>query len=155
MGMIPARFERVSWDSLEVCECSPPLAENFRGLALAAPSRVSSGQEAILPLAGAYQVGARFLNRFKSMANEITLVAVNAATHAPCSANLLREGYEARPSGFSPSNPRLDRIVVAGYFNVDLFQWMKGLPRDPARYHVFATVGDVVSNVVTIEVAGT
>jgi hypothetical protein len=152
MSMTPARFERIPLDSFAVSECSPPLDEGFRGLVLAAPSRVSAGDEAILPVAGAYQVSARFLNRFKSMSNEITLVAIDAATHAPHSANLLEEGLEALPSGFSPSNPRLDKIVVGGHFNVDLFQWMKALPRDPARYHVFATVGDVVSNVVTIEV---
>jgi hypothetical protein len=153
MSMSPARFERVRWDSFEENECSPALSRDFRGLVLAAPSRVSAGPDAVFPVAGAFQVGARFFNRFKSMANEITLVAVNAATHAPASANLLRPDCDALPSGFSPSNPRLDRIVVSGHFNLDLFQWMKALPRDPARYHVFATVGDVVSNVLAIEVS--
>jgi hypothetical protein len=152
MAMSPSRFERVRWDSFEENACSPPLPGSFRGLVLAAPLLVSAGEDAILPVAGAFQLGARFLCRFKSMPNEITLVAVNAATHAPCCANLLRDGYLAEPSGFSPSNPHLDRIVVAGHFNVDLFQWMTDLPRSPARYHVFATIGDVVSNVVTIEV---
>ena len=152
MTMSPTRFERVRWDSFEENQCSPPLARSFRGLVLAAPSRVSAGPDAVLPVAGTFQVGARFLNRFTSMANEITLVAVDAATHVPRSTNLLRPDCDAVPSGFSPSNPRLDSIVVGGHFNVDLFQWMKDLPRSPARYHVFATVGDVVSNVVTIEV---
>ena len=154
MAMTPARFERVRWDSFEKNECSPLPSESARGLFLAAPTRVTSGEEAIFPVAGAYQVSARFLNRFRSMMNEITLVAVNAATHEPFSANLLREDYEAQPSGFNPSNPRLDKIVVSGYFNLDLFRWMKALPRTPARYHVFAMVGDVVSNVVTIELSG-
>ena len=153
MPMTPSRFERVRWDSFEESACSPPLPRDFRGLALAAPARVSAGPDAVLPVAGAFQVGARFVNRFRSMANEITLIAVNTATHAPASANLLRPDCEALPSGFSPSNPHLDRVVVCGHFNLDLFQWMKALPRDPARYHVFATVGDVVSNVVTIEVS--
>lgn len=152
MAMNPPRFERVGWDTFEQNECSPPLPASFRGLLLAAPARISAGPRAVLPVAGAYQVSGRFLNRFTSMVNEITLVAVDTATHAPRSTNLLRPDHQAMPSGFSPSNPRLDRIVVSGHFNVDLFQWMTALPRDPARYHVFATVGDVVSNVVTIEV---
>ncbi len=152
MSMTPARFERIAGDSFEASECSPPLEEGFRGLVLAAPSRVSAGDDAVLPVAGAYQVCARFLNRFKSMSNEITLVAIDAVTHAPRSTNLLKEGLEALPSGFRASNPRLDSIVVSGHFNVDLFRWISDLPRGPARYHVFATVGDAVSNVVTIEV---
>ena len=84
---------------------------------------------------------------------ESTVVAVDAATHAPCSTNLLEEGFDAAPSGFDPADPDLDNILVTGYFNLDLYHWMDGLPRSPGRYHVFATVGDVVSNVVTIEVS--
>jgi hypothetical protein len=152
MAMSPGRFERVRWDSFEKNECSPPLPGSFRGLVLAAPVLVSAGEDAVLPIAGAYQFGARFLSRFRSMTSEITLVAVDAATHVPRSANLLRDGYEAEPSGFSLSNPHLDRVVVSGHFNVDLFQRIKDLPRSPARYHVFATIGDVVSSAVTIEV---
>lgn len=152
MSMTPSRFEQMAWDTFAPGACSPVLDEGFRGIALAAPTRVSAGEDAVFPVAGAYQVSARFLNRFKSMSNEITLVAIDAATHAPRSTNLLAQGLDALPSGFSPSNPRLDKIVVGGHFNVDLFRWIPDLPRGPARYHVFATVGDVTSNVVTIEV---
>ncbi len=153
MAMTPSRFERVRWNTFEENACSPPMAESARGLALAAPTRVTAGPDAMLPIAGVYQVGARFLNRFHSLRNEITVVAVDAATHAPCSTNLLEEGFDAAPSGFDPADPDLDNILVTGYFNLDLYHWMDGLPRAPARYHVFATVGDIVSNVVTIEVS--
>lgn len=151
MAMIPSRFERVRWDTFEENACSPEMDEAARGLRLAAPARVTLGPDAPLPVAGAYQVGARFLNRFHSMKNEITVVVVDAATHAPRSTNLLRQDHEAAPSGFDPADPDLDAIVVTGYFNLDLFRWIDDLPRSPARYHVFATLGDIVSNVVTIE----
>jgi hypothetical protein len=151
MAMTPPRFERVRWGTFEENACSPGLADDFRGLLLAAPERVTCSEDAILPVAGAYQVDARFLNRFRSMKSEITIVAVDAKTHAPRSANLLKKGFKSRPSGFDPSDPALDSTVVTGWFNLDLLRWIKGLPREPARYHVFATVGDVVSNVVTID----
>jgi hypothetical protein len=151
MAMIPSRFERVTWNTFEENACSPELADAFRGLSLAAPERVTLSDQGPLPIAGAYQVGARFLNRFRSMANEITVVAVDAATHEPRSTNLVEGDAEAKPSGIDPSDPDLDKIVLSGFFNLDLFHWMEGLPRRPARYHVFATVGDAVSNVVTIE----
>jgi hypothetical protein len=152
MAMIPSRFEQVLWNTFRKNACSPAPAEAERGLFLAAPVRVTLSDQTPLPVAGAYRVGARFLNRFRSMNNEIVVVAVDAATHAPRSTNLLAEGFEAAPSGFDPSYPALDNLVVTGHFNLDLFHWMTDLPRAPARYHVFATVGDVVSNVVTIAV---
>ena len=152
MAMIPSRFERIQWNTFEENACSPAVDEAARGLRLAAPTRVSAGPDAVLPVAGVYQVGARFLNRFRSMRNEITVVAVDAATHVPRSANLLEEGFDAEPSGFDPADPDLDDIVITGHFNLDLYRWMDGLSRAPGRYHVFATVGDVVSNVVTIEI---
>ena len=151
MAMIPSRFERVRWEMFEENDCSPEMDDAARGLRLAAPSRVTLGPDAPLPIAGVYQVGARFLNRFHAMASEITVVVVDAATHVPRSTNLLREGFEPTPSGFDPTDPDLDNTVVTGHFNLDLFRWIDDLPRAPARYHVFATVGDVVSNVVTIE----
>ena len=155
MAMTPSRFERVRWDTFEENACSPEMDDAARGLRLAAPTRVTLGPDAPLPVAGAYQVDARFLNRFRSMKNEITVVVVDAVTHAPRSTNLLRKDHDAAPTGFDPADPDLDSIVVTGYFNLDLFNWIDDLPRAKARYHVFATVGDVVSNVVTIEVAGT
>lgn len=150
MAMIPSRFERVRWDTFQQNACSPTPADAQRGLFLAAPERVTLSADTPLPVAGAYRVGARFLNRFHSMSNEIVVVAVDAATHEPRSTNLLADELEADPSGFDPSYPALDNLVVTGHFNLDLFRWMRDLPRAPARYHVFATVGDVVSNVVTI-----
>lgn len=154
MAMTPSRFERVPCGTSSENACSPALTDDFRGLLLAAPERVTCSDDAVLPVAGAYQFDARFVGRFRSMRSEITLVAVDASTHAARSANLLKRGYKARPSGLGldPSDPDLDSTVVTGWFNLDLFHWMTDLPRAPARYHVFATVGDVVSNVVTIAV---
>lgn len=152
MAMTPSRFERVPCGTSSENACSPALTDDFRGLLLAAPERVTCSADAVLPVAGAYQLDARFVGRFRSMRSEITLVAVDTNTHAARSANLLKRGYKARPSGLDPSDPDLDSTVVTGWFNLDLFLWIKGFPRAPARYHVFATVGDVVSNVVTVAV---
>src|SRR6478609_123811 len=133
MAMTPPRFERVRWNTFEENACSPQMDDAARGLRLAAPSKVTAGPDAVLPVAGVYQVGARFLNRFRSMRNEITVVAVDAATHASRATNLLEPGHDAAPSGFDPADPDLDDIVVTGYFNLDLFHWMDDLPRGPGR----------------------
>lgn len=152
--MTPFRFERVAWNTFEESAVSPAPAGDFRGLQLAAPTRVTLDDDTPLPVAGTYQVGPRFFNRFQSMDSEIVLVAVDAVTHTPFSTNLLQPDFQAVPSGFDLSDPGIDKVLLTGWFNLDLFRWMADLPRAPARYHVFATVGDVVSNVVTIEVVG-
>ena len=106
MAMIPSRFERVRWETFEENDCTPEMDGPARGLRLAAPSRVTLGPDAPLPITGVYRVGARFLNRFHAMANEITVVAVDAATHVPRSTNLLREDDEPTPSGFDSRRSR-------------------------------------------------
>jgi hypothetical protein len=153
MPLIPSLFERVPGDRFEPSAGSPDVAEDFRGISLAAPTRVILADGVMLPVCGTYQVSGRFFNRFRSFVNQIVVVAVDAEAHAPRAINLLREGFEPVASGFDPSSPDFDQIVVTGWFNVDLFTWMSGFPRGPGRHHVFATVGDVVSNVVTVEIA--
>jgi len=143
----------VPLDTFEPCACSPEVDPSSRGIRLAAPATMPVGEGSTFPVFGTYRVGARFLNRFHAMENEIVVVAIDAASHAPRAANLLRAGHEAVPARYEGSDRHLDRAVITGWFNLDLFTWLEGLPRGPARYRVFASVGDIVSNVVTVELA--
>jgi hypothetical protein len=85
------------------------------------------------------------------MASEIVVVAVDAEAHRPFSCNLAPQGLGGEPSRYDERAPDFDSVVMCGWFNLDLFAWMAGLSRRAARYHVFATIGDVTSNVVTVE----
>lgn len=152
MPLIPSLFERVPGDKFEPSAGSPDVAEDFRGVTLAAPTRVILADGVTFPVCGTYRVSGRFFNRFSSFVNEIVVVAVDTSTHAPRVMNLLQQGFDPVKTGFDPSAPDFEQIVVTGWFNVDLFTWMPSLPRGPGRYTVFATVGDVVSNVVTVEI---
>lgn len=150
--ILPSTFQSIELDTFERSACSPELDDGFRGIRIAGPRSVTGNSDARLPLCGTYRVGARFLNQFYSMANEIVVVAVDAVTHVPRATNLLQEGYVASPSRFDETDRNFDTVALTGWFNLDLFGWMKDLPRSAARYHIFATIGDVTSNVVTTEI---
>jgi hypothetical protein len=155
MTMNPPEFERVKLHTYEPCQASPDVSEDFRGLAIRAPSSITLGGRLTFPVCGIYQVTAAFLGRFESMENQIVIVAVDAKEHIPRSTNLLPEGFTPGSSGGGPGSSdepaqRLERTILKGWFNVDLFRFLPDLPRDAATYHVFSTVGDVSSNVVTV-----
>ena len=149
--MIPAAFERLQLSTFAESACSPAVEPSFRGLRLAAPSRIFLAADTPFPVVGTHQVGASFLNRFHCMASEIVVVAVDTAAHRPFACNLAPQGLGSDRSSYDASAPDFDFVVMCGWFNLDLFAWMTDLPRRSARYHVFATVGDVTSNVVTVE----
>ena len=44
--------------------------------------------------------------------------------------------------------------VETYYFNANAFHYLQDLPAAPGRYHVFAVLGDMVSNPRTVEVVG-
>lgn len=150
--MTPAAFARVPLGTFEEHALSPEVPADFRGIRIAAPVEVVLDRGERLPLCGTWQVDARFFNRFRSMDNEIVVVAVDAARHAPYAANLLEPDFTPAPAHFDESEPGWEETVLTGWFNLDLFEWLEGLPRRPGRYHVFATVGDAASNVVTVEI---
>jgi hypothetical protein len=154
MVMIPDVFERIKLNTFAESACSPAVAQDFRGLHVGSPSKIFLADGTPFPIAGTYQVGAAFFNRFRSLRSEIVVVAVDARAHVPHACNLRRPGATPEPAvPFDTSDPGFDGIVVTGWFNLDLFRWMPDLPRGPGRYHVFSTVGDVVSNTVTVELA--
>lgn len=128
---------------------SPALAGT--GLALAAPPRITLAGGAPLPVHGTYRVPAAEVNRFRSFGNEIVVVAVEADTHMPHSTNLVPEGFTPAPSFIDPSQRAFRDMLVGGWFNLDLFDWMPGLGRRQGRVYVFATIGTLVSSTVTVE----
>lgn len=148
-----AAFAGLHLDSFDRSACSPEAEGDFRGLCIAAPASIALDPTARFPLCGTYRVSAAFLNRFESMANEIVVVAVDARRHVPYATHLLPEGFEPAPSHIDERQKGFDRVVLTGWFNIDLYRWLPGLPRGAARYHVFATIAELVSNVVDVEIA--
>jgi len=147
----PSMFERLPLPSYSENPCSPRVERAFRGLCLAAPKKVALARKPRLPIAGTYRVDGPFLNRFWAMASEITVVAVHATGHVPRAATLCGRDDSPLPTHLDERSPGFETTVLTGWFNLDLFEWIDGIPREPGRVYVFATVGDVVSSTVTVE----
>ena len=149
--MDPREFDAIETGLFEPSALSPTVPDDAETLAIAGPRRISLEADGRLPICGTYRVGAPRFNRSESFLDEITLVAVDADTHEPRSGNLRTDDMEPEPSAFDERDPDFAETRIRGWFNVDLLE-IAGLPRRPARYHVFATVGDLKSATIAVEV---
>jgi hypothetical protein len=136
----------------EPCRCSPEVAHDFRGILLAEPPPIPASAGGPFPVIATYRVSARFASQFRSLHNEIIVVVVDARTHRPRITGLLRPDSKPRESSFDSKAPGFDKMAMTGWFNLDLYTWMDDFPRAPGRYWVYAAAGDMVSNVVSVEI---
>ena len=132
-------------------ECSPAIDEPVEALRIDTPSTVVLRPGANFPLCGSFRAAAPLVNSHMAIGQEIVIVAVDAANHHPRAANLaLGDGIPA-PMAFDETLKGWRQRAAKGWFNVDLFD-LVGVPRKPGRYHVFATVSYLTSNVCTVSV---
>jgi len=147
-----SNFTDVSLGSFDEDEnCSPVLQEDFRGLEISVPAKIPIQEEMVFPLCGTYQVDETVLMRYRSFENEIVIVVTDLSNNEPYSGNLLEDTFEPDfVEDFEPDEEAID-VVVMGWFNVDLYRQVIRLPTHPGRYQVFATIGEMKSNVAVVE----
>jgi hypothetical protein len=159
-------FTNINLNTAEESACTPEVDEDFRGMVIATPDKIDLAapwhgsvgrpRRPVWPVCGTVQYSAATGARFRSFSNQILLVAVEARTHAPYVWNLLRKGfdpvYSKRPTPEQLEEWK-DRVHTES-FNANAFYYIEDLPAAPGRYHVFATIGDIVSNVRTVEIVG-
>jgi hypothetical protein len=151
MAIDPPVFGSVETGTFEPSPCSPPAPDGREALVIAAPRSVG-GEADALPVCGVYRVlGTRYAAH-GSLPNEIVLVAVDVADHVPRSGNLSKRDFEPEPAVLDTTDPDLAATWFTGWFNVDLFEILPDLPRTPGKYRVFATIGDLKSAPLEVEV---
>jgi hypothetical protein len=163
----PATFVRIPLNTMKESPCSPQVDEDFRGSVIAAPDSIDlagpwheavgiNKPRPVLPVCGTIQYTAATDARFLSTMDQILLVAVDARTHVSYVSNLEDKGGESDPRMFTrPTPEQLEEWknrVYTSFFNANAFYYLEDLPAAPARYHIFAVVGDIVSNMKTVEV---
>jgi hypothetical protein len=167
MATDPTTFNGIKLNTRENSACSPQVDTGFRGLVITAPETVDlsapwheavggNRPRPVLPVCGTLQFTAATGARFLSITDQILLVAVDARTHVPFVSNLVQKDV-APGIGPRPTPAQLDEWrnrVETAFFNANAFYYLDDLPVAPARYHVFAMVGDLVSNLRTVEVVG-
>lgn len=161
-----ACFEKVSWGSFLDNECTPKVPEAFRGIRIAAPSRVRVGPghhdrftDAIgsLMICGVYQLDGLFVRRHGIPPMNGVVVAVNVDSHAVQAAPMTPP-HPPAPKPPPPPDPwpeptdeEVARQWQEGYFNENALAYLR-LPEETATYDVHVTVGPATSNVVRVKV---
>lgn len=129
--------------------CTPELADGFSGIRINAPERVVAGQDQFA-ICGTYRFSAEYIYSFPDVYDAVVLVAVDAERHVPFACNLLGPfspdpGEEPAPV---PEDPEwMSEHRIQKYFNVDLLDYMDGLPERSATYYVYALIEGNISNV--------
>jgi len=167
MPVNTVNFSGIKLNTKKESPCSPKVDEDFRGLVIATPDGVdlaepwqdavgSDTARPVLPVCGTIQLSGDTTAKFLSLTNQILLVAVDTRTHVSYVSNLLQKGMTAQlairptPEQMEDAKDRVDTF----FFNANAFHYLEDLPAAPARYHVFALLGDIVSNLRTVEVVG-
>lgn len=159
-------FAQVVAGSLLRSACTPPEADDFgfRGLRLAAPSRVElvAGQRdplfgafARLLVCGCYCFDANYLGLREQFLEHIVLVAVDLRQHRAYAGRM-----QAVPNAIAMPSPFDDQIMteadwagrsVTGYFNPNLAELLP-LPAEETDWVAYAALGSYLSNPVRIAV---
>lgn len=132
-----------------------PLDDRKRGLFIAAPAKVVTNGKYVLPLCGGYHLSKKFLNQFRNVYKELTIVVVDAKSHRSFSTNLIDKSLDAEypdQSISSGTERELEELTVGGYIAINLYHYIPELPKKPAKYLIYALLGDQKSNVVEVEV---
>ena len=153
MKTIPPLFESTLGQVGESA-CSPPLGGwDYRGIKLNAPTKVIISEEFVLPLCGAWKFSHKFLNKFMNTYSAVVIVVTDMKTFKSYSGNLQEPWMQYEDAGKAVgTDEELETNTTASRFNIDVYDYIQGLPQKPGKYLIYALVGDVKSNVVEVEV---
>lgn len=118
-----------------------PAIPRDRGIAIAAPERVSNGGR--FPVVGSFSLERARLTRFAGPPHAAVVLLLRGPSPAVVNIALGRLFYK--------DDVLEDDEYVHGHFNIDLFEDL-GLVREPNVYWLSASAFDRVSDVATIEV---
>lgn len=160
-------FAKVShWGGVPNADpCLPEQMRNFpydesRGIFLNAPTKIITNGKYVFPLCGSYIFSQKFLNTIGNEYEELVIVVVNTKTHQSYSTNRINRNLDnVRPklSGdpskkYQGTDEELEQLTAGSSFAMDLYYYIPNLPKKPAKYLIYAILGDQKSNVVEVEV---
>jgi len=132
--------------------CSPDVTDEFRGLVIAVPDKVTTKEDSIFLVCGTYQVDESVFVQFRSFENEIVIHVTDLTTHTPYSSSMMDENFEPEYLDDFEPDEGVEDVVYTGWFSADLFDYFPDLPRRPGLFSIYATIGDMKSNVIKVEI---
>jgi hypothetical protein len=157
-------FDKVALDTFDPSAGSPKVEDDFTGIRIAMPARVSSDRLDELPLCGVWVFGGETMRQFPNIEDSLAFLARNVATNETATGNFRVHEDPATPGELKaagePAPPRTgnepellgpEAVTARGYFNFNLGRPWK-VPAKPGRWRVTVVLQDVRSNTVEFEV---
>lgn len=145
--------ESIELDNLsDESDCSPKVEDDFRGLVISVPDAVTLKDESQFLVCGTYQVDESVFIQFRSFENEIVIHVTDLTRHVPYSSSLLDKNFEPEYLDDFEPDEDVEDVVITGWFSADLYDYFPDLPRRPGLFSIYATIGDMKSNVIKVEV---
>jgi len=162
--MSDADFDKVELDTFEESAGTPKAGDDFEGILIAMPAKLSAGSLDHTPLCGVWSFNNKVLGQFPIVEDSLVFLARNVQTHETATGHFRMHEDPASPSDMQttddapPAPP--DRsgetiadedITTRGYFNYNLGRVWK-LPARPGHWRLHLVLHDVQSNEVEFEV---
>ena len=163
-AMSDAAFEKIALDTFDPSPGSPKVEDDFTGIRIAMPARVSVDRLERLPLCGVWVFSGVTMRKFPNIEDSLAFLARNVVTHETAIGNFRMHEDPATPAelkaGAEPAPPRSgdepellgpESVTARGYFNFNLGRPWK-VPERAGRWQVTLILQDVRSNTVEFEV---
>lgn len=158
-------FDKLELGTFEPSAATPKVEDDFSGIRIAMPAKVSAGQLPRLPLCGVWAFGGRTMGELPRIEDSLVFLARNVGSNETATGNFRIHkdpvtaadvkpepaAAPAAPSGEQPESIEPEAATVRGYFNYNLGRFWK-VPERPGRWRVHLVLHGVQSNEVEFEV---
>lgn len=160
-------FDKVELGTFEPSAGTPKVDEEFTGIRITMPAKVSLGSLPRLPLCGVWAFDGETMGKFPRIEDSLVYLARNVASNEAATGNFrihkdpvtaadVQPEPAARPAPAAPGGQQPETIepaaaMVRGYFNYDLGRFWQ-VPERPGRWRVHLVLHGVQSNEVEFEV---
>ncbi len=158
-------FDKLELGGSEPTAGTPKVDDEFTGIRIAMPAKVSASALPRLPLCGVWSFDGQTMGTFPKIEDSLVYLARNVQSHETATGNFrvhkdpvtaadVKPDHPPAPAPVSGAGPEViepESVTVRGYFNYDLGRYWK-VPERPGKWRVHLVLHGVQSNEVEFEV---